>query len=186
MTIGIDIDDTICDSYEYMTPYFCNAFNIDIKSLENKFGRYYEVYGLTREEFKKFLLDNFYKFSPNIKVKENAKEVINRLKQNNKIIIVTARSDDYFKDAKKHCIDYLNKKNILFDEVIVNAKEKGKICKENNIDLLIDDNIDNCKSAKGNGIKCLLFDSKINKNTDEFIRVHNWIEIEKIIENEVK
>ncbi len=185
MRIGIDIDDTITNTYEYMTPYVCKKFNIDIESLEGKNGKYSEVYGIDKKEYFIFLKENFNKFAPLIPIKEDARKIINELKEKNEIIIITARNEEYFKDVKNLCIKYLKKENILFDDIIVNAKNKGLICKENKIDILIDDSLENCVSAKENNIRCIMFDSKINKNTNAFVRAHNWKEVKQII-NEVK
>ena len=186
MRIGIDIDDTITNTYEYMTPYVCKSFNIDEESIKGKNGTYREVYRLERQDYVNFLKKYFNDFAPLITVKEDAKKVINKLHEKNEIIIITARNEEYFENVKELCSNYLKKENILFDDIIVNAKPKGPICKERNIDILIDDSVENCISAKENNIKCILFDSKINKNTDEFTRAHNWKEVEYLLENEVK
>ena len=183
MRIGIDIDDTITNTYEVLTRIYCKEFNVDEKTLEGKNGDYYEVYGITKETYKKFLKEHFCKEAFNIKVKENVSNIFNKLKENNEIYIVTARTDENFINTKEICEEYLNKNNIYFDKVIVNAKNKGKVCFENNIDILIDDNIDNCKSANEYNIKCLLFNSKINQNNDDLKRVYDWNEVYNIINN---
>lgn len=182
MRIGIDIDDTITNTFEYMTPYVLKKFNIKEESIKGKNGRYSEVYGINKQQYISFLKETFNSIAPFISIKEDVKEIIKELKKQNEIIIITARNEEYFENVKELCAQFLEKNDIPFDEIIVNAKPKGPICKEKNIDVLIDDSVENCISAKENNIKCILFDSKINKNTNEFTRAHNWKEVKSIIE----
>ncbi len=51
---------------------------------------------------------------------------------------------------------WLKKNNIYYDKLIVNVRKKGEICKQEKIDLFIDDNISNCLDVTKYGIKTII------------------------------
>lgn len=61
-----------------------------------------------------------------------------------------------------------------------NCIDKASICKENHIDLLVDDSIKHCEAVYNENIKSILFTSVVNKNLPTQIeRVNNWLELEE-------
>ena len=95
MNIGIDIDDTICNTYETFLPYFK-------KYMEEELGReyyfdlndksdYYKLekrFGITETEDWNFWEKYFPRIVEEVVPKENAVSVINKLKEEgNKIFI---------------------------------------------------------------------------------------------------
>ena len=58
-------------------------------------------------------------------------------------------------------------------------KEKGEFCKNNNIDILIDDSPKQCNNALNNNVKTFIFDNPYNKTfTDNSAkRVYSWGQI---------
>ena len=135
LTIGIDIDDTITNTFKMMKINFFKTKNKDLIDNMEKIIRGYIVNDATVEFFKGLK----HSFVDEIKVKKGAKEAINKLKQEgNKVIIITARADNYFGDAYKLCYDYLVKQGILFDKIIVNCKNKLETCINEKMDIIID------------------------------------------------
>lgn len=67
--------------------------------------------------------------------------------------------------------EWLEKNLIYYDELIVNARDKGNVCIENNIDLLVDDNISNCLKVNSLGIAAITIGSKNDKKIKSF---DNW------------
>lgn len=181
MNIGIDIDDTICNSWENVINEMCTDFNLNYDELSKGNKAYNEVIELTPEEYLKYAKEKFSKLLYNPTLKENVKEVIDILKENNKIIFITARSNQCYEDAYKFTKKYLDRNKIYYDKIIVNGKEKGKICKEEKIDIFIDDSIDNCKNVSKYKIKTILFETCYNKDCTDFIKINNWKEILKIV-----
>lgn len=185
MRIGIDIDDTICNTWECLIPYVSKYFNIDKKKLIYGDKPYDFMWETNYDEYCKFARIYYKLLAPKYRLKNNARKIINKLKQEkNEIIFITARSNNGFDDPYKISYDYLIKKNIKFDKLIVGAKDKGSICKEENIDIFIDDSIDNCEKIVSYNIKVLLFNSKYNKNCKKYTRVYNWNQVYKIIEDD--
>lgn len=173
MKIGIDIDNTICSTDEV----------IDIKIKE-----YIKEHGMSQEEFfgDSSNMDKFYKEKileviAEDPVKDDFLRVLNKLKVNNEIIIVTARNETFVKTSqsmRKATMDWLAKNNIYYDKYFDDAYIEGKVkvCKDEAIDIIIDDDINNYLAFKDNGIKTLLFDDK-GKYLDIVDRVGSWEEV---------
>ena len=62
--------------------------------------------------------------------------------------------------------------------------DKAKVCKNENIDLFIDDSIANCRKVNELGVETILFSSKGNlTDKTDLYRVDNWKDIyEKVKE----
>lgn len=179
MKIGIDIDNTICSTDEV----------IDIKIKE-----YIKEHGMSHEEFfgDSSNMDKFYKEKileviAEDPVKDDFLRVLNKLKVNNEIIIVTARNEKLVKiyqSMRQATKDWLAKNNIYYDKYFDDAYIEGKVnvCKDEAIDIIIDDDINNYIAFKENGIKTLLFDDR-GKYLDVVDRVGSWKEVEDILFN---
>lgn len=183
LNIGIDIDDTVTDTFEYLMPLVAEYFNLDLNYLEENNISYTSLPEDIKDREVEFGKVYYDEAILNVPIKQNVSKYINMIKElGHNIIFITARSDrtntDPVGDSKK----YFDKYNILYDDVICTL-DKVKVCKENNIDLFIDDSINNCTNISCAGIDVLLFESKINKHCDLFRRVSNWEEIYNIILN---
>lgn len=177
MKIGIDIDNTICSTDEV----------IDIKIKE-----YIKEHGMSQEEFfgDSSNMDRFYKEKileviAEDPVKDDFLRVLNKLKVNNEIIIVTARNETFVKTSqsmRKATMDWLAKNNIYYDKYFDDAYKEGKVkvCKDENIDIIIDDDINNYLAFKEHGVNTLLFDDKC-KYLDIVDRVGSWEEVLDIL-----
>ena len=184
MTIGIDVDDTITNSYDEIINRIALYYNLNVLELKNSGVSYYEIKDDKKKypNYDEFTKNNFEDIMKNVSIKDNACEVINNLHNEGfKIYIVTARNKKEYSMPYTYTYEYLINNNIYFDKLIVSSFEKGKTCLENKIDILIDDNVDNCVSARNSGVKTLLFDNVFNKQNNEFERVYSWYEIYKKI-----
>ena len=183
MKIGIDIDDTICDTWQCVIPYISKYYNIDISYLNNLNKLYEDAVNISLNEYCIFAKKYYGLIIPSVPLKKDVNKVLNKFKElGYEIIFITARSTLGFDDPYKISYDYLIKNNVPFDKLIVGEKDKGKVCKDEHIDIFIDDSVDNCKNVSSYGIKVLLFETISNKDIKEFTKVKNWKQIEKIIE----
>lgn len=179
MKLGIDIDDVLVDTSKLMLDY--------IKSINNNEDILNHMEEIMRGEIpdsivSKFINGNIVNILDNVQLKQNAKKVLEKLEKNNEIVFITSRGDKKIKGTEEITLNYLKKNNIAYKKIIFNAYNKAKICKENNIDILIDDSVKLCEEAQKEGIKTILFTSIVNKNKQTNIkRVNNWLELEKII-----
>ena len=84
---------------------------------------------------------------------------------------------------------WLKEKGIVYDKLILtdayknNKHAKTEKCFENNINIMIDDSIRNCRDCIENNISTLLMDTPYNRTEKDIIRVHNWKEIYEFITN---
>ena len=76
MRIGIDIDDTLTNTYEYTIRVISKIYNLDYKKLLRKKLNYDELKINYPKVFEKEIYEKEIK---NVKLKENAKKVINKL-----------------------------------------------------------------------------------------------------------
>ena len=82
MRIGIDIDDTICDTWEYSLPFFSKYFEINLDELKERIRDRYDIFGFPHEAYLRFLSDCYEEFINDVPLKKGAKEAINKLKEN--------------------------------------------------------------------------------------------------------
>lgn len=186
MNIGIDIDDTICNTYETFLPYFKTymedelgkKFEFDLSDTTD----YYKLtkrFGISEEEDYKFWEKYFPKIVDEVIPKLNAVKIINTLKEEgNNIFLITARYAVEGFDIRELTIKWLEKNNILFDKLIINSHNKLEIAEEEKIDVFFDDSIRNCRMLLEGNIKTYMYTTEYNKfyQNEKLIRVYSWDE----------
>ena len=196
MNIGIDIDDTISETFEALLPYSQKYTIEDLKrkSNININGNYTNhLYIENANGWNDIETQNFWKkyygdVLKEVNIKKFASEVINKLKKNgNKIYLITARWDIPNISTKQITENWLIKNNVMYDKLFMNASDKLQLVKENNIDLFIDDSYKNCKKVSENAnTKVYMMTSMVNKDLDDktIKRVFSWPEIDDLISKE--
>ena len=78
---------------------------------------------------------------------------------------------------------WLNKNQIPYDKIVINAQNKLIVAKQNNIAIFIDDSIEHCTEVQNGGIKTFLFTTICNQNieTPNLKRVYSWPQIYSLI-----
>ena len=181
MNIGIDIDDTICDTMKDIIPKICEYYNLDRLEFENNLTKDNTIISKLAY-YKEFAKKYYPEVIPNLKVYEDAKKIIKKLKQNNKIIFITARNTLGKEWSYKVSYDFLTKNDIPLDKLVVGALSKKEICERENINVFIDNSINNCLDVlKCNNVDVLLYDTKYNKYCNNLQRVRSWQEIDDFI-----
>ena len=188
MNIGIDIDDTISDTFEsaiiYAKEYIREELkrepNIDMSKVRD---HYYirDMFDLSHEEAEAFWEKYYTKIIDNVQPKKFSVEMINKLKEEgNNIIIITARWNGENINAFEISEKWLKKHNLNFDKMYVGIENKAEIAIKEDINLFIDDSIRNCEEVSAAGIKSYLFNSETNKHINQhenIDRVYSWEEI---------
>ena len=189
MKIGIDIDDTTVEMLTSMVKY-ADIYDTQIlgrKGTNGKLGliknRYYlgALYGWDKDTKFKFF-EMYYKnvLEESIPMPK-ASQIINKLKEDgHEIYFITARLTEIKNcETEKITLQTLKNNNIPYDKVIFNAFDKLKFCKENDIEIFIEDSYETCKELEENNIKTYLMTTKMNQNIDaeEIERVKEWNEI---------
>lgn len=175
MRIGIDIDDTITNSWEYMIPFHSKMFGVSEEKLSERKPYYRSVSDVvTLEQYLEWLKVDHDEIAMNIPLRDDVKFYLDKIREDgNEIIFITARGKAY-NDPMKLTEEYLKKHDIKYDKLIVNAKDKSISALSEKIDLFIDDSVFHCKEVFDVGVDVLLFEREYNKDCNDFKRVNSW------------
>ncbi len=177
MNIGIDIDDTITNTYETMLPMIALKYGKNLDKLMAKKPSYRTLHSIL-PNFDKFAYENYETMVKIVPLKDGVVDILNKLRnEGHKIIFITSRNYKEYEDPYKISLDYLQRNNIPFDKLIVNVQDKAKECMVNKIDLFIDDSTKHCKAVQNKGISTLQFDTSFNSYTKRLERVKSWEEV---------
>ena len=194
MNIGIDIDDTICNTYEVFLPYFKKYMEEELKreyhfDLEDKTD-YYKLekrFGITEDEDFAFWEKYFPTIVKEVLPKDNSVEIIKRLKEEgNNIFLITARYAVEGFDVKGITEAWLKENGIVYDKLIINSHNKLEMANREKIDIFIDDSVRNCSMLVDGNIKTCMYTTEYNNfyENDNMIRVYSWNEFYEIIKEE--
>ncbi len=193
MNIGIDIDDTISNSFE---TYFGDSQLFDIEEMNGtgevkNMGKvpshkYVEtMYNWDDESTDKFWNRYFEKVLTDATPKSYAPEVINKLKEEgNTIYIITARYEQEGIDSVRRLTEkWLNDNNIKYDELIMDANNKLEIVQKYNIDVFIDDSLENCLDVAKGSAKVFQYVGigNILTNDENIQKVYSWPQIYSLL-----
>lgn len=169
MRIGVDIDDTITETTDFIN-YYLNLY----------YPSYSSYHDLPKKDFELFIdkmLGNLYHYEL---VKKHVPYVFQELKRlGHTIIFITARGDlgDFYDEYTKKFLAY---HEIPYDKIIYKAIEKGKIAFENGIDIFIDDKVEMCDKAFEEGIDVIHIKGKGKTNYKEY---DSWLDILEYIKS---
>lgn len=186
MKIAIDVDDCISNTIEvdFAFSYRENKkMNPDDNKLYvNNYHNAPTIFGFTPKQD-----DDFFAMERKICIDEDlikpkvySQNIINKLfDEGNEIVILTSRSDKCWGDAQKQTIAWLTKYGFKFSKCLSNVSSKGIWCKENGVDLLIDDNPKYLKQANDEKIKTITFYACYNADYKNELNVfaNCWFEV---------
>lgn len=183
MKIGIDLDGVVIDSETTFRTYE-KIFDIDTllgNNLINKEEpKFQSRYNWTDEQEKEFIEKYFLKISKESNLMSGFIGVYNLLKnQGHEFVVITARGG-FVKEMKDDAIRLLEENNIKFDKYYWKVEDKLEICKNEKVDIMIDDDWKIIRKLADNQVKTLYFrDTNLIKlEENEYIKeVNNWGEI---------
>ena len=179
--IGLDIDDTICNT-NFVLMKYAIKYNKEhgnkpmLKYNTNNFG---EVFGWNNEEVNDFFRTYYLDALKEIEPKFNVKEVLSKLREEGyEIIFITVRNDREcagIGEARRITLEWFKKYEIPFDELHVDIQDKKSFCKENNIDIFMDDSIRTVTRVRENNIDTFIAmnDFNLDFSDDEIINVYS-------------
>lgn len=188
MKIGVDLDGVIFDSEKL---YRVCAELYEVQELRKntiinpKELTFQKRYKWTEEETKEFINKYHMYIVNNSNFMPGAKTVLKLLKEEgNKLYIITARGavePEYIEITKQ----ILRKNDLeIFDKCYWGITDKAKVCKEENIDLMIDDYIVNCEKVSEANIKTIYLKDAPSyemEETQHLKVLYNWGEIYRYI-----
>ena len=182
MRIGIDIDNCISNFNDVLLEeYLKHDKELRNIGIINEKADYITrgMFDWSKEENDEFYYSNIERIAKSLKPLRNCKKIIDKLKEDgNEIYIISARDNGEYTNPWEMTKEWLEKYEIYYDKLILTDKyKKGPICKENIIDIMIEDTIKNCEDIEQNGVKCLLMNTRYNEKEKRFERVNNWKEI---------
>ena len=192
MRIGIDLDGVVYNSEDYFRVR-CELIDLEIGGRglvnPNEWDSVKRHAWDEREDFEeinekylgKLHLESLYK-SP---LMPGVFEVIKKLrKQGHRLIAITARGGVYEREIEL-TKQRFEKEEIYFDEVIFKSENKEKICRENGIEIMIEDKPANVESISKLGVKVFYFRSPElpHIHRENIFEVYNWGQILRLISN---
>lgn len=184
MKIGIDIDDTLIDGTKPLWKFLNKKLNINIKFEDLTYEKMADQLGITREReaelYEEFIESEYNEQTLPL---EGAVEAIDQLSKNNNLVIVTNRAIKEYHGThemiKRYFKNHISEIYFGRNHLAEIAKKKSIVCRENNIELMIEDNRKNAIDCYENGIRVILFDYPWNRkpHPDGIIRVKNWKEV---------
>ena len=187
MKIGIDVDGVLLDFEKGMLVQ-AELYDMDIASGKGKIhSKPYFVqnkYDWTDKEKEDFIKKNLGKVSEESCLMAGVKEILPRLQnQGHELIIISARGT-----GNEEMIDIVTKKfdeaGVKFNKCFWKIKNKVEICKQENIDIMIDDSPTICENMIENEIKTIYFRGIRGYNLPEnpkLIELNNWGEVYRFI-----
>lgn len=184
MIIGIDMDGVLIDDDTYrldtMSKY---CYENGLKVLDNPYA-YEKKCNLDKNYLEDYREKYFFDYIKNAKIRLFAKEVIEKLhSEGKKIIIITGRyktkeNSELGEKMREDTINWLNKNNVLYDEVCFANTPKINEIMENKVDIMIDDSPE-VISEVVKVTKVFCYDNRYNRdlNYDNMTRVFSWYDI---------
>lgn len=188
MKIGIDLDGVVFDSEKEFRVYSELYDMLDLKQnskINNKELKFQSRFKWTKEDIDGFLN----KYHKQIIVESNfmpgVKRILKLLKEDgHTLILITARGG-MNRDMIKVTEERLQQNEMnIFDKYYWATENKDEVCVKENVDIMIDDFCDKCKSIANSKIKTIYLKDapSYDLEENEYIKVlYNWREIYRYI-----
>lgn len=190
MIIGVDIDDTLTDIRDEVGAAalkYAQSLNKDIDETKvvwdknNNGSSFKERYNFNYDELLYFFGNIQENITKKAKPREDVVDVIKKLREDgHKIYIITARDSEFHNNPYELSKTWLNKNNIEYDKLIVDARDKAKICREQNIEIFIDDKLSNCMQISNENIVTIRI-TNYTEQHQNIVNKKNWKEIYEYI-----
>ena len=188
MRIGIDLDGVVFDSEKEFRVYSEIFDMIDLKQnskTDNRKLKFQDRFQWTQKETEDFLKKYHKQIIEESNFMPGVKRILKLLKEEgNSLILITARGG-INKDMIKITEERLKENGMdIFDKYYWATENKEEVCKEENIDIMIDDFCKNCESIANSKIKTIYLKDAPSYDLEEnkYIKVlYNWGEIYRYI-----
>ena len=192
MNIGLDIDNVISDFDDAILKEFLledkKKRNVGVI---NKKARHinYGMFDWSQEEVDEFYANNMERIAKSLKLRRNCKKYMDKLlEEGHNLILITHRVYPHYKNPEETTLDWLKAKSVNYTKLVLsNSADKIQECRENNVDIMIDDRASQCKKMRANGINCMLMFTRYNRREVEDLPfVTSWKNLYKQINRSAK
>ena len=188
MRIGIDLDGVIFDS-EKLYRIYSELYDIqDLKKnsiRNNREIKFQDRYSWSEEETDGFVKKYHRKITEVSNFMPGAKDIIPLLKEEGHTLIVITARGKLNKDLIPITIQRLKDNDLdIFEKYYWGTENKEEICKQEKIDLMIDDSNKNCKKLARDHIHTIYLKDapSFDLEENEYLKVlYNWGEIYRYI-----
>lgn len=201
MRIGIDIDGVITDIEKWQLDYGSKFYfeNYNKKIVNPKGYETTDIFDVDSKYDDEFWHKYFKEYSINVEPRAFVSEIFDKLRsEGNELYIITARGSFLshsasvmsYEENKEIVLKWLDKNNIHCDKVIFSPDDKLQICKDNNIDIMIEDKVANIENISAE-IPVICFNAGYNESVcgSNIYRCYSWydlyIKINEICKGEV-
>jgi 5'(3')-deoxyribonucleotidase len=181
MKIGIDIDDTIAYTNEKLIEA---AFRYDKECLNGRgfkdknAYKFVDMFHWNKDNVQSFF--NYVRgsnFFLGLECIPGSLEYINKMYDEGfEIYFITYRTNKYPK-VLENTKKWLKEKGYKYTKLFMRCDDKGKLCKDLDIDVFIDNTYEHIEAAESYGIDSILFNTIYNQDIDGVKRMHEWKEI---------
>lgn len=191
MIIGIDIDDTLTILQKIKIETANNYIqknNLPYKLIDENANFFSKMYDWPIDVCDKFWFLEADHMLDVATPREHASEVITKLKNmGHKIVIITARNNDWHKAPYEMSVNWLNRNNIPYDKLIIGFTDKIPVCQEEKIDIFIDDMPHTLIRLNDVGIDTIMMNTVSNKDEIEYKgkKAYSWLDVDKYIETKL-
>lgn len=186
MKIGIDIDNTITNTVvtvkEYVKKYHKDILKKELEIYDNEVSTR-KLSNWSNDEYLDFKTHYLEEALINVKVKDNASNIIKKIKSDgHEIHLITARDSSVFKTPYETTEKFLKDNDIVYDKLNVGNMTKKDYCIKNNIDIMIEDDPRHIESFI-DSIPVIIYDEPYNKQcvAKNFYKASDWNQIYEII-----
>ncbi len=185
MKIAVDIDDTLntVDRVRYAGEYIRRK-NLPFRLKDENAHAFAEVYDWAEEDVLEFIHDGGITAFTDAPARKGAKEILTRWHEAGiEVIIVTSRMASWFGNPEKVSRDWLEKRHIPYDALAADIADKGAYCAAHGIDILVDDSLEQCRSAQEKGVNAVLAVSRATLERAHEVRYGgaNWKQIDAAV-----
>lgn len=191
MKIGIDLDDILGKTLSKLIEFLEKEKKITLSDKDFYYTDWKKALNMPKEKAIEILYEFLKsKYFENLETEKWAVESIKKLNKKHTLFVITARQ--YF--LKEITEKWINKNfSETFEKIFLcdnhydfkspKAIEKGDVCIENSISILIDDDPNHAIYALKKGIRVIMMEKpwNISFTSEEIIKVKNWKEVLKAI-----
>ena len=146
MNIGVDIDNVISKFDEnLLEEYLKHDKTLRNRGIVNPNAKYVRegMFDWSEEEENNFYFGNIDEIASRFEIVDGADKYIKALKDNgHNVYIISGRDNGEYKNPHEMTINWLAKNNIVYDELFLTDafkhNEKAEICKEKQIDIMLE------------------------------------------------